>query len=377
MTIQEFSNEFDVLYNNIMSNNAPGLNEYEKSVFLTKAQDEIIKAYFSPTTNKSQEGFDGSAKRQIDFSKIMNTEIISKKLSPYLFDPRAIAFQLPSELFISVNEQLVVGNNIYQIVPLSYSEYTRLMSKPYKYPVKNQAWRLITRNPSVNAAPATVTQNCLDTSLFTNLLTIVSNYGKPVRFIVKSVGSASTIVGDPPVVEESSTLVTITCNIIKNTSSAPYWSKFLNNSQASANGPDITPYVGDFSGESGHSIFPAFTIPDKVETLFDVTNSGGNAEGTSTFVEIIGRFPSNDVSYRIRYIRRPRPIVLIDLSEINVGLSIQKVSTPSECELPEELHTEILQRAVELAKAAYSGDLQSQLVLGQASATNMGIVTRQ
>ena len=37
MNHTEFSNEFDVLYNNIMSNAAPGLNEYEKSVFLTKA----------------------------------------------------------------------------------------------------------------------------------------------------------------------------------------------------------------------------------------------------------------------------------------------------------------------------------------------------
>ena len=58
MTIQEFSNEFDVLYNNIMSNQAPGLDEYEKSVFLTKAQNEILKNYFNPKGNKYQEGFD-------------------------------------------------------------------------------------------------------------------------------------------------------------------------------------------------------------------------------------------------------------------------------------------------------------------------------
>jgi len=37
MTIEEMSNEFDVLYNNVSSNQAPGLNEYEKSVLLTKA----------------------------------------------------------------------------------------------------------------------------------------------------------------------------------------------------------------------------------------------------------------------------------------------------------------------------------------------------
>ena len=37
MTTQEFSDQFDVLYNNIGSDQAPGINEYEKSVFLTKA----------------------------------------------------------------------------------------------------------------------------------------------------------------------------------------------------------------------------------------------------------------------------------------------------------------------------------------------------
>ena len=70
MTNSEFSNEFDILYNNIMSNQAPGLDEYEKSVFLTKAQDEIVKSYFSPTGNKAMEGFDGNERRQIDFSML-------------------------------------------------------------------------------------------------------------------------------------------------------------------------------------------------------------------------------------------------------------------------------------------------------------------
>lgn len=70
----EFSNQFDVLYNNVMSNAAPGLNEYEKSVFLTKAQNEIVKNYFNPKGNKYQEGFDDSAKRQIDFSELISNK---------------------------------------------------------------------------------------------------------------------------------------------------------------------------------------------------------------------------------------------------------------------------------------------------------------
>ena len=58
MTNPELSNEFDVLYNNITSNQAPGLDEYEKSVFLTKAQDEVVKSYFNPKLNKPTEGYD-------------------------------------------------------------------------------------------------------------------------------------------------------------------------------------------------------------------------------------------------------------------------------------------------------------------------------
>ena len=37
MTAQEFSDQFDVFYNNLNSNQAPGLDEYEKSVLITRA----------------------------------------------------------------------------------------------------------------------------------------------------------------------------------------------------------------------------------------------------------------------------------------------------------------------------------------------------
>ena len=43
MTVSEFSNEFDVYYNSIATNAAPSIDLYEKSVYLTKAQLEIVK----------------------------------------------------------------------------------------------------------------------------------------------------------------------------------------------------------------------------------------------------------------------------------------------------------------------------------------------
>ena len=56
MTTQEFSLEFDLLYNNISSNQAPGLTEYEKSTFLTQAQEEIVIGLYEGKYGESFEG---------------------------------------------------------------------------------------------------------------------------------------------------------------------------------------------------------------------------------------------------------------------------------------------------------------------------------
>lgn len=148
MTAEEFSNQFDVLYNNITSNQAPGLNEYEKSVFLTKAQDEIVKNYFNPKSNPKQEGFDDTAKRQADFSNLLRTSQLTAdtRTETKKFDSRAFYYKIPNEAYIVINEMLETNSGLKQLIPISYSEYTRLMSKPFKRPLKNQAWRLITEN---------------------------------------------------------------------------------------------------------------------------------------------------------------------------------------------------------------------------------------
>lgn len=242
MTIQEFSNEFDVLYNNIMSNQAPGLDEYEKSVFLTKAQSEIIKNYFNPKGNKYQEGFDGSQKRQVDFSKLMKTYASSGTApAPTSFFGNvtgAYKITWPDDVFVVVNEVVDVtkkdDNRKYrlQVIPIKYDEYLRVSSKPYKQPLKNQAWRIINGENDIN-------------------------------LIVGHLNSVS------------------------------------------------------------------------------------------------------DDGYHIRYVKHPKPIILESL--VGTDLSINKETKAMGCELDSEIHPEILQRAVELARAAYAGDLKSDVELGQRS----------
>lgn len=246
MTNQEFEDEFDVLYNSIASNQAPGLDSYEKSVFLTKAQDEIVKSYFSPVLNKSQEGIDNSERRQIDFSMIISTKFITD-FENSVIDNRAnsrrVTLDNEDNIMFIINEFVDVVRDISEnksittrltVVPLHYKEYARLMSKPHRRPLKYQAWRLLDSD-------------------------------KP-----------ELIVG------------------------------------------------------------PADTLN----------------------------------SYTIRYVKRPKAIILKELEDFTIDGS----SHAQECELDPILHPEILQRAVELAKADYIGDLNSQLVLGSTSQTNIGAV---
>lgn len=307
MSPEEMDNTFDVLYNNITSNQAPGLNAYEKSIFLTKGQDEILKNYFNPKSkgNTTQDGFDGSVKRQVDFSMLTTVATTSSTTYTYspvegktdgdgnpvysreetsqstpvstesyslaydkngnelkddngnplyvknsgtdisgfgapLFDMRdnTKSITLPSKLMFAINEMVEVNRNgktvLLQVVPVKFDEYSRLMCKPYKRPLKYQAWRL-TNNDAVNKADIVV---------------------GPTDILTK---------------------------------------------------------------------------------------------------------------YTIRYVRRPNPIIVSDLD----GLTIEGIGHTSPCELDPTIHEEILQRAVELAKIAWTNtgqdNLQAVMQAGQRS----------
>ena len=108
MTVAEFSNEFDLLYNSITSNTAPSINEYEKSVFLTKAQEEIIKTHFTPKGNRYMEGIDDSPKRQTEFSQLISSAIypngaITEIKSGTSIDIRSKFFLMPADLMFILN----------------------------------------------------------------------------------------------------------------------------------------------------------------------------------------------------------------------------------------------------------------------------------
>ena len=420
MTTQEFSNEFDILYNNIMSNQAPGLDEYEKSVFLTKAQDEIIKNYFNPKGNKYQEGFDDSSKRQYDFSSLIRTanlyniNSVKERISKLeKIDKRSQVFLFPEDYFLSINEIISDGKTLYSVIPLGYSEYQRLIIKPYALPVKKAAWRLLTdkkncnyiqeyakvtygtgidmvevdtqcdykflstwadqkRNISLNisvdsswdaSTDAVETFTLKGNTMKFKCSNPADGYGKitadckwsadKLTYIIRLTVGANQAYDDDEIV-----------NIIKdgfkqlryyiegNTPGG--WTEWIK-----ANDSDLrkaATHADNFISLEAPSKFLAFhatggkTLVTKVVQL--------------PIAEIIGKF-FGSINYQIRYVKKPIPIILTDLKD--EGLSIRGEFKETKCELASELHQEILQRAVELAKSAYTGTLDNSVELGKRS----------
>ena len=339
MTVEEFSNEFDILYNNITSNQAPGLDEYEKSVSLTKAQDEIIKSYFNPRLNKTQEGFDGNERRQIDFSMILKSKVI-----------------YPTNVVRSRNFEISTYNgNVYNNEQLKNTELT--FTVPYnKIPVK-------VNNVSVNNN------------------TVSIQIDKPYE-LLKYIDTHYHTFKIPEDQSYQEFSITIGDNDWDNP-------KFdtRENTKSVSFPPDILMFINEYAGvirdgknkrlvvipisytEYSRVMSKPFKRPLKNQAWRLLEGTGDNKSADI----IMG---ANDTLriYGIRYLKRPNPIVLVDLT--GSDLSINGEYRVTNCELDEILHPEILQRAVELAKAAYIGDLNSQVALGQTSETNMGIVTQ-
>lgn len=166
MTIDEMSNSFDALLNSyaLTANFGEGsskgtitLDEYEKSVLLTQAQDIIVKSYFTPKSNQVDGGFDDSERRQADFSSLIDViepEVAENNYTPY--DDRSTVFKIDSteyKILCILNEKVVINEGqyagTYVIVPIHYREYDRLMSQAYAQPNKKQMWRLF-QNTNTN-----------------------------------------------------------------------------------------------------------------------------------------------------------------------------------------------------------------------------------
>ena len=158
MTTEEFSNEFDVLlnsYSNVESfGKAPNiteLDEYEKSVFLTKAQESIVKDLYNGRL--TGEGFESTEEQRRYLDALVSTlELTSKNLTIPQMESNSKFFSLPPEVWYITYESALLSdetlgcknNTVVEVVPVRQDEYNRIKKNPFRGPSDRRVIRIDT-----------------------------------------------------------------------------------------------------------------------------------------------------------------------------------------------------------------------------------------
>lgn len=240
MTTKEFSLQFEIYYNSISSNMAPPVDDYEKSVFLTNAQRDLVVDIYTGRINSMS---------------FESTEEARRYLAP-------LVVSLQSKPLNRVNQK-----------------------DPYI--------------PEFNVAPEGQTE-------------VLKNFPEDVCYIVMEY-----------------------CTL-------PNGAKCLEDNKL-----EVVPITHDELLRTLNNPFRGMT--DRRILRVDENN-------------LLYLYSKQDLDkYNIVYVKKPKPIVISNLEELyGPEVTVEGVSTETNCELPEIFHREILNRAVLSAKQSYMGIQQSQ-----------------
>lgn len=145
MTAQEFSTQFDLAYNNLMTDKAPEVNEYEKSYMLTIAQEQIVKQLYQNFE------FAELIRRGCDVlvTKADMEPVEGAVVTPLTHDGfNQFVFVLPENLWYIIHESALVDgdecfkNKHIKVKPERYDELDRDLSNPFRAPDSSRAFRL-------------------------------------------------------------------------------------------------------------------------------------------------------------------------------------------------------------------------------------------
>jgi hypothetical protein len=160
MTTLEFSNQFDVLvssytrfrdFDDREPRDTIEFDEYEKSLYLTKAQEELVKGLY---TGKNQfgESFEQTEELRRYLSNIVKDAelppIETSNGKPLGLESTSKFFTLPKDLwFITFERALAAGETCemkaqQEVYPARHDEYSRLRKNPFRGANERRALRL-------------------------------------------------------------------------------------------------------------------------------------------------------------------------------------------------------------------------------------------
>lgn len=362
MTVNEFSDGFDTMLNSYASkaifgdqagNTEVVLDEYEKSVLLTQAQDNVIKSYFERHTNELGQGFDDSSRRQVDFSSLIKTATLNAVDSSSKFDSRGIIYKLP----VSVAEDGNEYSRVLYILNEALIGYTGSSTANFivgEGSTINSRMTLSLTNTSANILQMSVicdpalTDNC--TATYT--AATQSAYAKLV--IIIGTGTAATKVTTAITNAVDNTVFEVGTGLTLTLQGGTPAITSLRQQ-----GVTLMPagFTSNVANEIRYVIVPinykeydremskAYAQPLKKQAWRLFQNISTGYDIYSELIPI-WNVDTTNLTYKIRYVERPTPIVLADLPN---NLSIDGYSHASGCILNPIIHPEVLKEAVRLA----------------------------
>lgn len=123
MTLEELSNEFDVIINSYDNSQSLVFNEYEKSIYLTKAQEYIIKDLY-----RNYEGTE-------ELNSYLKTLIKDKTYT--IEDSTNIELNYPDNFLYILKEYANINttcksNNRVDVLPITQDEYNEVVGNPFR-----------------------------------------------------------------------------------------------------------------------------------------------------------------------------------------------------------------------------------------------------
>lgn len=136
-TSEEWSVNFDILYNNISSDQEPGLTEYEKSVFLTQAQEAVILDLYKGTSGDAFETTEEVTRYLSSLVKTHKFDNITARDKQYVVDTSSV-----NDLWFITYQagSITVDDNTRDVivVPSRQDSLFKDLNNPFKGPNKNK-----------------------------------------------------------------------------------------------------------------------------------------------------------------------------------------------------------------------------------------------
>lgn len=160
MTRREFSDGFDSLVDSYRrfkdfdkqeSLDSIEFDEYEKSFFLTKAQEELVVNFYNGK-NPYGDSFESTEELRRYLDNLVVTKVYSaeEQVSGTGVSTSSVFYKLPERLAFITMEQVIYGDNslgcyngsVANVYPVTQDEYSKVKNNPFRGPTKYKVLRM-------------------------------------------------------------------------------------------------------------------------------------------------------------------------------------------------------------------------------------------